>query len=121
VSIERLAKQGATYSSAVGVSAPGRWVYVSGQIATGGTMAEQAAGCFDRIEDALREFRASLEHVVRVTAYLTSLDDYAEYSRIRGERFGDAPPASAAVQVAGLLESALVEVDAVAFVPDSPA
>jgi enamine deaminase RidA (YjgF/YER057c/UK114 family) len=53
-----------------------------------------------------------------VTAWLTSLDEYAEYNRVRGERFGSNLPASAAVQVAGLLRGALIEIDAIAFVPE---
>ena len=43
--------------------------------------------------------------------------ELADYARVRRERFGDALPASAAVRVAGLLEGALVEVEAIAFVP----
>jgi 2-iminobutanoate/2-iminopropanoate deaminase len=119
VTVERLAKEGRTYSAAVATSGPGRWIHVSGQIAPGATLAEQTSGCFDQIEAALGELGGSLEHVVRITAYLTSLDEYPEYNRIRGERFGAALPASAAVQVAGLLGDGVVEVDAVAFIPDS--
>jgi len=66
----------------------------------------------------LRAVGGSLEHVVRITAWLTSLDEYGEYNRVRGERFGASLPASAAVQVAGLLRGALIEIDAVAFIPD---
>ena len=45
-------------------------------------------------------------------------DEYGDYNRVRGERFGANLPASAAVQVAGLLRGALIEIDAVAFIPD---
>ena len=38
-------------------------------------------------------------------------------SRIRGEFFPKDPPTSTAVQVAGLLLSAKIEIDAVAFLP----
>jgi enamine deaminase RidA (YjgF/YER057c/UK114 family) len=48
---------------------------------------------------------------------LTDLADYAAYARARAAAFGDALPASAAVQVAGLLAGMSVEIDAVAFVP----
>jgi 2-iminobutanoate/2-iminopropanoate deaminase len=119
VTVDRLEVEGATYSAAVAAGGPGRWVHVSGQIAPQGTLAEQTSGCFDQIEAALGRLGGSLENVVRITAYLTSLDEYEEYSRVRGERFGAALPASAAVQVAGLLRGALVEVDAVAFIPDA--
>jgi 2-iminobutanoate/2-iminopropanoate deaminase len=119
MTIERVPGAGAaTFSSAVVVSGPGRTVYVSGNISPGGSMAEQANGCIDQIEAALRGAGGSLEHVVRITAWLTTLDEYAEYNRVRGARFGAHLPASAAVQVAGLLRGALIEIDAVAFIPD---
>jgi len=119
MTIERVAgRSGASFSRAVAVSGPGKTVYVSGTIARGGTLAEQANGCIDQIEAALREAGGSLEHVVRITAWLTRLDEYAEYNRVRAERFKDHLPASAAVQVAGLLQGALIEIDAVAFVPE---
>ena len=119
MSIERVpGGSGASFSKAVVVSGPGRTVYVSGNLAPGGSMAEQANGCFDRIEEALRAVGGSLDHVVRITAWLTRLDEYREYNRVRGERFKANLPASAAVQVAGLLQGALIEIDAVAFIPD---
>ena len=110
---------GATFSKAVAVSGAGRTVYVSGNISPGGSMADQANGCIDQIEASLRAVGGSLEHVVRITAWLTSLGEYGEYNRVRGERFGVNLPASAAVQVAGLLQGAVIEIDAVAFIPDS--
>jgi 2-iminobutanoate/2-iminopropanoate deaminase len=117
--IERVpGTSGASYSKAVAVSGAGRTVYVSGHLARGRSMAEQTNGCIDQIEAAIRAVGGSLEHVVRITAWLTSLDEYAEYARVRGERFGANLPASAAVQVAGLLQGALIEIDAVAFIPD---
>ena len=109
---------GASFSKAVTVSGPGRTVYVSGHLSPKGSMADQTNACFDQIEEALREAGGKLEHVVRITAWLTSLDEYKEYGRVRGERFGKHLPASAAVQVAGLLQGALIEIDAVAFIPD---
>jgi len=119
MSIERVPGGGsATFSKAVVVSGAGRTVYVSGHLTPKGSMAEQTNACFDQIEDALRAVGGALEHVVRITAWLTRLDEYAEYSRVRGERFGKNLPASAAVQVAGLLQGALIEIDAVAFIPD---
>ena len=119
MSIERVPGAGsATFSKAVVVSGPGRTVYVSGNISPKGSMAEQSNGCIDQIEEALRAVGGSLDHVVRITAWLTGLDEYGEYNRVRGERFGANLPASAAVQVAGLLRGALIEIDAVASIPD---
>jgi len=118
VPLERIpGPDGSSFSAAVTAQGPGRFIHVSGQLAPGLDLAEQATGCFDRIQAILAEAGASLRDVVSIRAYLTSLDSYADYARVRRERFGDALPASAAVQVAGLLEGALVEVEAVAFVP----
>jgi 2-iminobutanoate/2-iminopropanoate deaminase len=117
--IERVSgASGASYSKAVAVSGAGRTVYVSGHLAPGSSMGEQTNGCIDQIEAAIHAVGGSLEHVVRITAWLTSLDEYAEYARVRGERFGANLPASAAVKVAGLLQGALIEIDAVAFIPE---
>jgi 2-iminobutanoate/2-iminopropanoate deaminase len=111
-------RSGASFSKAVAVSGAGKTVYVSGHLARGNSLAEQANGCIDQIEEALRAVGGSLQHVVRITTWLTSLEEYAEFNRVRGERFGNHLPASAAVQVAGLLQGALIEIDAVAFIPD---
>jgi 2-iminobutanoate/2-iminopropanoate deaminase len=121
--VERVPSTFASFSDAVAVEGPGRWIHVAGQIATdesghvSGGLAEQTSVTLDNIERVLGRVEADLSHVVKITVYLTSLDDYAEFSRVRGERFGETLPASAAVQVAGLLLGALIEIEAVAFVP----
>jgi hypothetical protein len=58
-----------------------------------------------------------MNHVVSIRTYLTDLGPYAVFSRIRGEFFARDPPTSTAVQVAGLLLNARIEIDAVAFLP----
>lgn len=109
---------GASFSAAVTVTGPGRWVHVSGQIEPRSSLTEEAAACFEQIAATLAPLGGSLSDVVRITAYLTSLDEYAEYGRVRALYFGDTLPASAAVQVAGLLFGAQIEIDAVAFISD---
>lgn len=68
--------------------------------------------------DGTRVGGGSLADIVRIRAYLTSLDDYASFSRVRRERFPDGLPASTAVVVAALLQDALIEIDADAFAPE---
>jgi enamine deaminase RidA (YjgF/YER057c/UK114 family) len=58
-----------------------------------------------------------MNHVVSIKTYLTDLGPYAVFSRIRGEFFPKDPPTSTAVQVAGLLLNAKIEIDAIAFLP----
>jgi 2-iminobutanoate/2-iminopropanoate deaminase len=117
---------GFSLSDAVAVDAPGTWIHISGQVARDaggeglrGDLAAQAHACFDQIADALERAGASLEHVVRISAYVTTFENYAAYNDVRAARFAGAPPASTTVQVAGLLgDGAVIEIDAVAFVPD---
>jgi 2-iminobutanoate/2-iminopropanoate deaminase len=125
MAVERVPSSFASFSDAVAVDGPGRWIHVAGQVAmdadgkVSGSLAEQTSVTLDHVERVLRGLGADLSDVVKITVYLTSLDDYSEFSRVRAERFGDSLPASAAVQVAGLLLGALVEIEAVAFVPAS--
>jgi len=121
--IERYPSDFASFSDVVAVDGPGRWLHVSGQVGMDadqkveGDLAQQTHATLDHVERVLARAGADLSHVVRITVYLTSLDAYGDFSRVRAERFGAHLPASAAVQVAGLLLGALVEIDAVAFVP----
>jgi 2-iminobutanoate/2-iminopropanoate deaminase len=103
----------------------GTWVLVSGQVgvpfekgAPAIPFADEVRACFERIRASLKSFDLGLEHVVKIQAYLTDLAIYGEYSRIRGQFFPRKPPTSTAVQVAGLLLGAKIEIDAVAFVPE---
>jgi 2-iminobutanoate/2-iminopropanoate deaminase len=124
LSIERIPSDFASYSDAVAVSGPGRWIQVAGQVgmdADGkveGDLAAQTHSTLDNIEQILAKVGADLGDVVKIVVYLTSLDDYASFSAVRAERFGDVLPASAAVQVAGLLLGAEIEIEALAFVAE---
>jgi len=125
MSVERFPAGFAHYSDAVTVSGPGRWIHVSGQVGfdedmkvvSGGVKAE-AHATIDAIERVLEKAGADLSHVIRITVFMTDLADYGEFAEARAERWPENPPASAAVQVAGLLVGAQIEIDAVAFVPE---
>jgi len=123
MSVTRYQLQGTTYSDAVGLEGSGRWVYTAGQVAldengalVDGDLATQTRVTFDHVERALARAGGTLGDVVKITVYLRDLTDYAAFAAVRGERFGDAPPASAAVAVADLLFGADIEIEAVAFV-----
>lgn len=123
--IERLTSDPSSgFSDAVTSVGPGRLIHVSGNVGFGadgtvvaGGMGAEARATFDNIERTLAQLGAGMSHVVKINAFVTSLEDYAEYAQARAERFGERLPASATVQVAGLLVGAHIEIDAVAFVP----
>jgi 2-iminobutanoate/2-iminopropanoate deaminase len=113
---------GGSYSDAVVIDNERvRWIHVAGQTPRAARPDEvpndlggQAELCFAQIESILARWGAGLKDVVQITVYLTSLEDYASFGSVRARRFGDQPPASAAVGVSSLLDEALIEIAAVA-------
>jgi enamine deaminase RidA (YjgF/YER057c/UK114 family) len=85
----------------------------AGKIVTGGFEAETRQ-CFANLEYALKRAGAGFKDVVRITAYVKDLADYAVYAQVRNEIFGSEWPASASVGVSDLLLGARIEIDAVA-------
>ena len=127
MSIERHVTNPASgFAEAVTAVGPGRLIHVAGNVGFGadgkvvsGGMGAEARATFDNIERTLGEVGAKMSDVVKINAFVTSLEDYAEYAQARAERFGEQLPASATVQVAGLLVGAQIEIDAGAFLPDA--
>src|SRR5271166_638653 len=127
MSIERLTINPASgFSDAVSTVGPGRLIHVAGNVGFGpdgkvvaGGMGAEARATFENIERTLAQAGADMSHVVKINAFVTSLEEYPDYAAARAERFGELLPASATVQVAGLLVDAHIEIDAVAFVPDA--
>ena len=61
---------------------------------------------------------SSMAEVVKITTFLTDVNDYAAYGKVRSETFPNSPPASSTVIVAALVRPEfLVEVEAVAHIP----
>jgi 2-iminobutanoate/2-iminopropanoate deaminase len=126
MSIERLSTNPAAgFADAVTTVGPGRVVYVSGNVGFGsqgkvveGGMRAESEATFDNIQRVLEQAGADFSQIVKINAFITDLDQYADYAAVRAERFGDKLPASATVQVAGLLVGAHIEIDAIAFIPE---
>jgi isochorismate pyruvate lyase len=80
----------------------------------------QAARCFEIIERALAGLGARLEHVIRTRMYVTDIARWEEYGRAHREALGAHPPATTLVEVAALIDPAmLIEVEADALHPDA--
>ena len=128
MAVERQAgPAGLSISNSLRVQEPsGTWIYVSGQFGTNeagavtpGGLAAESKAALENVLKAVREAGGTAADVVKITAYLTSLDDYRRYNEVRQEVFAPKLPTSTAVAVAGLiLKEASIEIDAVAFVPN---
>ncbi len=112
-----------------GVVASGRTLFLGGMIGWNGRQefesddfVEQAAQALRNIVEVLAEGNAGPEHLVRLTWYVTSRNEYLARLRELGLAYrqiiGQHYPAMSLVQVAGLVEQrALVEIEATAVLP----
>jgi reactive intermediate/imine deaminase len=112
------------YSHAVAFS--GRMIAVSGQVPLDGQgrlagrddPRAQVRQVFDNLTAALAAAGTSMEHVVKLTVYLTDLADLDTFRQVRDEYISLAqPPASTLVQVSKLVNPAFrIEIDALAAI-----
>ena len=113
-----------------GVAARGRMIFTGGLIGWNGDCVFEATDFVGQVAQALRNIVAVLaeggagpEHIVRLTWYVTSKDEYLgnlkELGRAYKEIIGRHYPAMALVQVVALDEDeAKVEIEATAVIPD---
>jgi reactive intermediate/imine deaminase len=104
----------------------GRLLFVSGCVPVdregalvgGDDVVQQARQVFRNVGDALAAAGASFQDVVKVTLFLTDVDDRAAINPVRQEVFADARPASTLVEVSRLaVPGAKLEVEAIAVLP----
>jgi enamine deaminase RidA (YjgF/YER057c/UK114 family) len=119
---------GGTYEPLIGYSRAvrvGPWVAVAGTTAAlpgggavgGDDIAEQTREAIRRIEAALHQVGARLEHVVRTRMFVTDISRSDEVGRAHGEFFGAIRPAASMLEVRALIApELLVEIEADAVV-----
>lgn len=99
----------------------GPLVWCSGQIGidpkTGELVegiAQQAEQAFKNLKVVLEAAGSSLDRVVKVTVFITSMKEFAIVNEIYARFFSEPFPARSTVEVSGLPKGALIEVEAVA-------
>ena len=100
----------------------GDFIFVSGQgpidpatgKIAGDTIEEQTARTLDNLKAILEAGGATMTDVVKVTAHLTDLSNFAAYNKVYSTYFPDPKPVRTTVgsQLLGML----VEIDAIAYV-----
>jgi 2-iminobutanoate/2-iminopropanoate deaminase len=68
----------------------------------------------DNVKNILEDVGSSMQDVLKVTAYLADMDDFAEFNRIYAEYFPKDPPARTCIQAARLPAGIKVEIDVIA-------
>ena len=107
-----------TYSQAVKL---GEFVFVSGQIplipetmeVVEGDFAARARQVFENLKAIAEASGSSLDKAVKLTIFLTDLDNFATVNEIMAEYCSEPYPARAAVEVAALPKGVDVEADAI--------
>jgi 2-iminobutanoate/2-iminopropanoate deaminase len=121
IKTDRAPKPVARYSQGIKV---GNTLYVQGVIAldpqTGkmidGGIAEQTTRVFKSLVAILQEAGMTLTNVVKVTAFLSDLGDYAAFNEVYGRHFSAEPPPVRTTVQAKLPLGALLEVEVIAAV-----
>ena len=123
VTVEGAPKAAGPYSQAVVV--PGGLVFTAGQIprdpASGklvaGDIVVQTNRVLDNLEAVLKGAGCTLQDVIKVSVFMTDLNDFAKMNDAFAARFGQHRPARTTVQVAALPTGAQLEMDVVARIP----
>jgi 2-iminobutanoate/2-iminopropanoate deaminase len=85
----------------------------SGAILTG-NIKEQTMQILENLNSILTAGESSLNNVLRVTIFLTNLEDYAAVNEVYTQFFEESQPARSTVQVSRLPMDAQIEIDAIA-------
>jgi 2-iminobutanoate/2-iminopropanoate deaminase len=101
------------------------FVFTSGQIgldpATGklvpGGVEVEAKQALENLKAVLLAGGADLGTVIKTTVFMKDINDYGAINTIYADYFGGEPPARSAVQVSALPAGALVEIEAIAYIP----
>lgn len=123
IRVDGLAEPISHYTDAVRA---GNLLFVSGIVAVDGEghlvggddVVAQTRQVFENMRSVLEAGGCTFEDVVKVTIFLTDVDDRPKINPLRQEVFGSTRPASTLVEVPRLaVPGAKVEVEAVALVP----
>jgi len=111
----------ATYSAALEVAAPTRWLLISGQVGRDADrnipdgIEAQAEIAWRNLVTILAEGGMTVDDIAETTLYLVRREDNAGYDRVRAKWMGDRRPASTKIYVAGLADPRMLcEIQAVA-------
>lgn len=112
--------QGSTLDRLVATAGQGAADPATGELA-GPDIASQTRQCLRNVAAVLEAAGAGLDDVLRVGVFLARKEDYAAMNEVYREVFGDDPPARTTVYVGLLPDELLVEIDALALLPEGAA
>ncbi|MGH7396376.1 MAG: RidA family protein [Candidatus Rokuibacteriota bacterium] len=91
----------------------------TGKLVGAGDIVAQTRYIFEKLGRLLAAAGGGFEHIVQTTEYVTTTENYGKTAEVRREFFKGRFPTATGVIVAGLLrEGALIEISAIAVLPD---
>ena len=103
----------------------GDFLFVSGHVGVdadgnvSGDCEAQSRQVMASIRGVIEAAGGRMEDVAKITCFLTNMDDYPAYAKVRLETWPSNPPASSTVGVSALVRPELmVEVEAIVRMPD---
>ncbi len=108
-----------------GITAGGL-VFVSGQVPMDpetrqiveGDFEAHVRQCIVNVERVLKAAGTDLEHAVKVTVYLSDMDNFSRLNAVYGQYWGETKPARTCIQAARLPLDVDVEIEAIAVLPE---
>lgn len=117
---KKLPSTKAPYSQAI-IYEP--FLFVSGQVAfdhekksvINGTIEDETELTLKNLKTILEEAGSSLEKVLKVTVFLTDIEEFQRFNEIYKKFFSKEPPARSCVEVKSLPFQAKVEIEVIAY------
>ena len=99
-------------------------VFISGQVAydfekktlVSGTIEEEARLALETLRTIVEEAGSGMEKVLKVSVFLTDIEDFERFNNVYKEFFPPDPPARSCVEVSALPYGARVEIEAIAHI-----
>lgn len=118
ISTKKAPKAIGPYSQAI---RSGGFVFCSGQIAIDpktnefkpGTIVEETTRVIENLKAVLEQANSRLEKTIKVTVYLSNIDNFTEMNTVYENYFSN-KPARSTIEVSRLPKGAKVEIDAIA-------
>ena len=118
ISTKKAPKAIGPYSQAI---KSGSFVFCSGQIAIDpktnefkpGTIIEETTSVIENLKAVLEQANSGLEKTIKVTVYLSNIDNFTEMNKVYEKYFSN-KPARSTIEISRLPKGAKVEIDAIA-------
>jgi 2-iminobutanoate/2-iminopropanoate deaminase len=99
-------------------------IFVSGQVAmdpntkilVSGSMEDEVNQVMENLKSLLEQMGSSLENVLKVTVFLTDMNEFQNFNEAYKKYFPKEPPARSCVEVGNLPFGASLEIEAIAHI-----